>query len=236
MLVQTSSQLHHCLSGPTNSLPPGVLQPETYPPSERPVKRFSRSPRQYTFWNCLHPRWYWGLGNCCKPANAPSHRPRQLREVLQLSPTSLSLKSPTPPLDTDTAGHPNHAPSTRALKTIARFVQRPVPVDNPPRRPPGYICQHQPPQSSFIPAGDSTPIPVRGMPQTQQPSTHAAPPPTHCARQCLSAVTSDRRSRPHITHVGYFGVHSTAVPPTAAAFQPHAPLFERKAQTLLRRP
>ena len=29
---------------------------KTYPPSERPVKHPSRSPRQYTFWNCLHPR------------------------------------------------------------------------------------------------------------------------------------------------------------------------------------
>ena len=134
MLVQTSSPLHRYSSGPTNSLPSGVLQPATYSPSKRPVKHSSRSPRQYTFWNCLHPRWYWGPGNCCKPANAPSHRPRRLREILQLNPTSLSLEPPTPQLDTDTAGHPNHAPSTGALTTIARFAQRPVPVDNPPRR------------------------------------------------------------------------------------------------------
>ena len=58
MLVQTSSPLHHCSSGPTNSLPSGVLQPETYPPPERPVKHPSWSPHQYTFWNCLHLRWY----------------------------------------------------------------------------------------------------------------------------------------------------------------------------------
>ena len=49
---------------------------------------------------------------------------------------------------------------------------------------------------SLIPAGDSTPIPVRGMPQTQQPSTLAAPPPTRSPRQCFSAVASDRRCRP----------------------------------------
>ena len=127
MLVQTSSPLHHCSPGPTNSLPTEVLQPETYPPSERPVKHPSRSPRQYIFWNCLHLRWYWDPGNCCKPANAPLHRPRRLRGVLQLTPTSLSLEPPTPPLDTDTAGHSNHAPSTGALATIARFANTPCP-------------------------------------------------------------------------------------------------------------
>ena len=31
ILVQTSSPLHHCSSGPTKSLPPGVLQPENLP-------------------------------------------------------------------------------------------------------------------------------------------------------------------------------------------------------------
>ena len=58
MLVQTSSPLHHCSSSPTNSLPPGIFHPETYPPSERPVKHPSRSPRQYTVLNVLHLRWY----------------------------------------------------------------------------------------------------------------------------------------------------------------------------------
>ena len=127
MLVQASSPLHHCSSGPTNSLPPGVLQPETYPPSERPVKHLSRRPRQYTFWNCLHLRWYWGPDNCCKPAYAPSPRARRLREVMQLTSTSLSLEPPTPLLDTDTAGHPNHTPSAVVPETIARFVNAPYP-------------------------------------------------------------------------------------------------------------
>ena len=200
MLVQMSSPLHHCSSGPTNSLPPGVLQPETYPPSERPVKHPSRSPRQYTFWNCLHLHWYWGPGNCFKPANAPPHRPRRLWEVLQLTPTPLSLEPPTPPLDTGTAGHPNNAQSTGALETIARFANAPCPWTIPHVAPPGYTYQHQPPHVSFVLLGDSTPIPVRGMPQTreqaQQPSTNAAPPPTRWPRQCFSAVASDRRCRP----------------------------------------
>ena len=148
MLVQTLSPLHQCSSGSTNSLPPGVLQPEAYPPSERPVKHPSRSPRQYTFWNFLHLRWYWGPGNCCKPANAPSNRPRRLREVLQLTPTPLTMEPPTPPLDKDTAGHPNHAPSNGTLATIARFANAPCPWTIPHVAPPGYTYQHQPPHFS----------------------------------------------------------------------------------------
>ena len=200
MLVQTSSPLRHWSLGPTKRLPPKVLQPETYPLSERPVKHPNWSPRQYTFWNCLNLRWYWTPGNCCKPATAPTHRPQRLREVLQLTPTPLGLESPTPPLDTDTACHPNHAPFTEALATIARFANTPCPWTIPHVAPPGYTYQHPPRRFSFIPAGDPTPIPVRGMPQTQeqtqQLSTHAAPPPTRRLRQCFSAVTPDRRSRP----------------------------------------
>ena len=195
MLVQTPPSLHHCLSGSTNSLPPGVLQSENDPPSECPVKHHSRSPRPCTFWNCLHLRVYWCPGNCCKPANAPSHPPRCLWEVLQLTPTLLGMEPPTPPLDTDTAGRPNPAPSTGALATVARFANAPYPCAIPHVAPPGYTYQHQPPQFSFIPAGDFTLIPVRGMPQTQQPSTHAAPPPTRSPRQCLSVFASDRRSQ-----------------------------------------
>ena len=187
-LVQTSSPLHHCSSGPTNSLPPGALQPETYPLSKRPVKPPSRSSHQYTFWNCVHLRWCWGPGNCCKPGNAPPHRPRRIREVLRLTPTPLSLEPPTPPLDMDTAGHPNNASSTGALATIARFANAPYPWTIPDVAPPGHTYQHQPPQFSCIPAGDSTLIPLRGMPQTQQPYTHAAPPPTRSPRQRFSAV------------------------------------------------
>ena len=234
MLLQTSSPLqHHCSSGPINGLPPGVLQPETYPSSERPVKHPSRSPRQYTFWNCLHPRWYWGPGNCCKPANASSHRPRRLREVLQLTPTSLSLEPLTPRLDTDTAEHPNHAPSTGTLASIARFTNAPYPSTIHHVAPPWYTYQHQPPQFSFMPAGDSTPIPVRGMPQTQRPSTHAAPPPTRSPKQCFSAVASGRRSQPlsHPREILRDSFRSRSTysrrPPTAAAFQPHPTLLRR---------
>ena len=167
MLVQTSSPLHYCSSGPTNSLLPGVLQPEAYPPTECPVKHPSRSPRQHTFRNCLHLRWYLGPGNCCKCASTPLHWPRHLREVSQLTPTPLNLEPPTSPLDTDTAGHPNNAPFTEALATIARFANAPCPWTIPHVAPPGYTYQHQPPHFPFIPAGDSTPIPVRGMSQTQ---------------------------------------------------------------------
>ena len=74
--------------------------------------------------------------------------------------------------------------------------QRPVPVDSPPRRTIGvYLPTSTTPFPSSLPC-DSTPIPVRGMPQTQQPSTHVAPPPTRSPRQCFSAVASDRRCRP----------------------------------------
>ena len=66
--------------------------------------------------------------------------------------------------------------------------------------PPGYIYQHQLPHFPFISDGDCTPIPVRGMPQTQeqtqQPSTYAALPPIRSSRKCFSAVAPDRRSRP----------------------------------------
>ena len=164
MLIQASSPLHHSSSGSINSLPPGVLQPETYPPSERPVKHPSRSPRQYTFWNCLHLHWYWGPGNCCKPANAPSHRPQRLREVLQPTPKSLSLEPPTPPLDTNIPTTPRLLEPWQLLHAL----QRSVPVDNPPtshhRGIPTIINR----PVFLIPAGDSTSIPVRGMPQTQQ--------------------------------------------------------------------
>ena len=140
MLVQTSSPLYHCSSGSTNSLPPGVLQPETYPPSERPVKHLSRNLRQYTFWNCLHLRWYWVPGNCCKPANAPSYRPRRLREVLQPTPTLISLEPPTPPLDTDT-------PTTsRLLEPWQLLHASPTPCTRgqPPHvAPPVYTYQLQ---------------------------------------------------------------------------------------------
>ena len=227
MLVQTSSPLHHCSPDPSNSLPPGVLQPKTYPSSECPVKHPSRSPRQYTVWNCLHLRGYWGPSDCCKPANTPSHRPRRLREDLQLTPTSLSLEPPTTPLSTDTARHPNHAPSTGLLATIAR-ANTLYPWTIPHVAPPGHTYQYQPPQFSFIPAGDSTHILVRGMPQTQQPSTHAAPHRTRIPRQYFSAVASD------LTHGRYFGVRSTAAPP---AFRTRSTYSRRlpTARTHLRR-
>ena len=69
-------------------------------------------------------------------------------------------------------------------------------MDNPPRRTTGVYLQTSTTPFFLIPAGDSTHIPARGMPQTQQPSTHAAPPPTRSPRQCSSAVDSDQRSRP----------------------------------------
>ena len=236
MLVQTSSPLHHRSSGPTNSLPPGVLQPETYPPSERPVKHPSRSPRQYTFWNRLHLRWYWGPGNCCKPANAPSHRPWRVREVLQVTPTSLSPEPPTPPLDTDTAGDPNHAPSTGSLATIARFANAPYLQTIPHVAPPGYSYQYQSSHFPFIPAGDSTPIPYEAYHRLSSlPRMQLRLQPAVLGKVSQLLLQTDAPD-PHLTHGRYFGVRSAEAPPTATAFQPHVPLFERKAQTLLRRP
>ena len=101
-------------------------------------------------------------------ADSPSYRPRRLRKVLQPTPTSLSLEPPTPPLDT--IGHFNHAPSPGALGITARFTNATYPLTVPHVAPPRYTYQHQPPQCSFIPAGDSISILVRGMPPTQQPS------------------------------------------------------------------
>ena len=105
-----------------------------------PVKRPSRRPRQYTFWYCLHPPAGTGApATTVSFVNAPSHRPRRPREVLQLTSTSLSLEPPTPPLDT--AGHPNHAPSPGALATTAHFANAPYPLTIPHVAPPGYTYQ-----------------------------------------------------------------------------------------------
>ena len=57
------------------------------------------------------------------------------------------------------------------------------------------------------------------MPQTQQPSTHAAPPQAAVLDDVSQAVASDRRCRPHPTHGRYLGVRSAVAPPTATAFQ-----------------
>ena len=187
---------------------------KTYPPSERPVKHPSRSLRQYTFWNCLHLRWYWGPGNWCKPANVPLHRPQHLREVLQLTPTSLSLEPPMPPLDMDTAGHPNHALSTGALETIARFANAPYPWTT--------LYPH---------AGDFTPVPVRGMPQTQLFSTHAGPPQSADLGNASQLLLQIDAPDPHLTHGRYFEVRSAAAPPTATAFKLHPSLKGKRKRS-----
>ena len=163
MLVQTPSPLHHCSSGSTNSLPPGILQPE--------------------------------------PASAPTGGPTTNSYIAQPGTAYAS------------AGHEHHwTPQPRLVYwspgNYCTLRQRPVPVENPPRRTSGVYLPTSTPTShhqgiptninrsiSLIPAGDFTPKPVRGMPQTQQPSTYAALPPTRGPRQCFSVVASDRRCR-----------------------------------------
>ena len=241
MLVQTSSPLHHCSSGPSNSLPSGVLQPKTYPSSERPVNHLSRSPRQYIFWTCLHLRWYWGPDNCCKPTNAPSHRPRRLREVLQLTPTSLSLETPTPPLDTDTAGHPNrvpphpnHAPSTGVLATSARFANAPYPWTIP------YVAHRGIPFNINRP---SFPLSLPAtLPLHPYEACHILGSLPHMRLRLQPAVLGNVSQLllqtdapdPHLTHGRYFGVRSAATSLTAPAFQPHP--SSKGTPTFLRRP
>ena len=220
MLVQTSSLLYHCSSGPTNSLPPGVLQSETYPPSEHPVKPPSRSPRHCTFWNCLlHLRWYWGPGNCCKPANAPSHQPRRLREVLRLSPTPLNLEPTTPPLDTDTVGHPSNAPSTGghpnnvpssgALVTITRFANAPYLWAIPHVAPTGHTYQHQPPQFTLSLSATLPVYPYEACHRLSSlPHMRLRLQPAVLGSFSQLLLQTDAAD-PHITHGRYFGVRSS---------------------------
>ena len=140
MLVQTSSPLlHHCSSGPTNSLThmeffSRKLTHLQSALSSIPVETLAKTPSGIAYTSA-------GTGapaTAVKPANAPLHRPWRRRDVLQLTPTSLSLEPPTLPLDTDFAGHPNHAPSTGALATIARFANAPYPWTTPHVASPGH--------------------------------------------------------------------------------------------------
>ena len=101
MLAQApSSQSHQCSSCPTNSLPdtPGVCQPETRPPSEprqAPQSKASPIHRLEVSTTPLGPRPRLQSLPTCR-----SHRPRRRREVLLLlTPTSIRLEPPTPPLD-----------------------------------------------------------------------------------------------------------------------------------------
>ena len=151
MLVQTSSPLRHCSPDPTNSLPPGVLQPKTYPPSERPVKHPSRSRRQYT-WSCLHLRRHWGPGNCCSlptcrrtdpgaygstaghsnPPHNPAHETHLATRNIWHPPSSTALPVPTA---APSSSHPHSLP-------------RPLDGNSLPQRDhfinycirPGHIC------------------------------------------------------------------------------------------------
>ena len=81
MLVQTSSPLHHCSSGSTKSLPPGVLQPEPAPaPTESPTTNsyIAQSGTAYASAGHGH-RWtpqprlvYWSPGNYCTLRQRPA--------------------------------------------------------------------------------------------------------------------------------------------------------------------
>ena len=191
MLVQTSSPLHHCSSGSTNSLPPGVLQPE--------------------------------------PASAPTGGP--------------TTNSYIPPLGTAyaSAGHGHRwTPQLRLVYwspgNYCTLCLCPVLVDNPPRRTSGvYIPTSTAPFPSSLPAT---------LPPYPYEACHRRSSLPHMRLRLQPAVLGNVSQRllqtdaadPHPTHGRYFGVRSAAAPPTATAFQSHVPLFERKAQTPLRRP
>ena len=209
MLVQTSSPLHHCLSGSTNSLPPGVLQPETYPPSERPVKHPSRNPHQHVFWNFLHLHLYWGLGNCCKPANAPSRRPWR---PTGRSTTNSYIAQPETAYASAGHGHrwtPQPRPVYWSPGNYCTLRQRPVPVDNRPHRTTGaYLSTSTRP--IFI-------YPCRRLylyPRTRHATDSVA---FHTYGSASNPQTD--APDPHLTHGRYIGVRSAAAPFTAAAFQ-----------------
>ena len=80
---------------------------------------------------------------------------------------------------------------------------------------------------SFIPAGDFTPVPVQGMPQIQQPSTHTDSPQPAVLGNVSQLLLQTDAPNSHLTHGRYFGIRSAPASPTAAAFRPHPTLFRR---------
>ena len=154
-----------------------------------------------------------------------------------------------PPLDTDITGHPNHASSIEALTTFARFANAPCPWTILHVAPAGYAYQHQPPRRTtgvYLPTS-TAPFPP-SLPATLPPypydACHRRSTLPHMRLRLQSAILCNvfqlllqtDAADPHPTHGRYFRVRSAAAPPTVTAFQLHAHLFEKKAQTLLRRP
>ena len=132
-----------------------------------------------------------------------------------------------PPLDTDIAGHPNHAPSTGAPATIVRFANASYPWTIPHVAPPGYTYKHQPLHFSLsLPAT---------LPIYPHEACHRLSSLPHMRLRLQPAVLGNVYQLliqtsvpdPHLTHGKYFGVRSAAAPPTAAAFQPQPTLLRR---------
>ena len=148
---------------------------------------FVRFNQQPTSWSSLAGT---GPGAYGRSYNSLLHRSAWNR--LRLRWTRTSLDSPTTPRLLEPWQLLQASPTSRARGQSPTSQYRGIPTNiNRPIFP--------------IPAGDSTPIPVRCMPQMQQPSIYAAPPPTRCPRQYFSAVASDRRCQPQPKHGRYFG-------------------------------
>ena len=183
MLVQTSSPLHHCSSGSTNSLPPGVFQPE--------------------------------------PASAPTGGPTTNSYITQPGTAYAS------------AGHGHRwTPQPRLVYWISgnycTLRQRPVPVDNPPRRTTGVYL---PTSTASFPSS----LPAT-LPPYPYEACHRRSSLQHMRLRLQPAVLGNDyqlllqtdAADPHHTHGKYFGVRFAAAPPTAAAaFQPHPTLLRR---------
>ena len=167
----------------------------------------------------------------------PSHRPRCLREVLQLTPihrsawnrlrlrwTRTSLDTPTTPrlLEPWQLLHALPTPRTRGQPPTSHHRGIPININrlNVPVSLPATLPLY--PYEAGHRLSSLPHMPLRLQPAVLD----------NVSQLLLQTDAPD----PNLTHRGYFGVRCAAASPTAAAFQSHAPLSESKAQTPLRRP
>ena len=142
MLVHTSSPLHHCSSGSTNNLPPGVLQPEPAPAPTggpttnsciaQPGTAYASAGRGH-HWTPEPRLVYWSPGNYCTlrqcpvPLDNPPRRTTGVRLPTSIAPFPSSQSATLPP-------YPYEAYHRRSSLPHMRLRSQPAVLDNVSQR------------------------------------------------------------------------------------------------------